>query len=309
MRFLNFVGLTLTTAIATVKSAEIFSCTVPNTIALTFDDGPSVYTDKLLEQLKTADIRATFFINGNNWLGDLKDNPEGQAIIGRVAAAGHQVASHTYNHLIPPTNEERAADLKMVEDLVEANAGYRPNYFRAPRGECDEACLAFIESLGYKIINWDTDTNDWNYRRYQPDPNLETEDPEIVGPAKEKAVKQVKEFLTEEFAKKKESYLVLMHDVQSHTVEKVIPWLLKNLPEGYKFVTVAECLGDESLGKASGTRAAFMATTTQQPTVAPTVIPGNSTYNLQANTSGANTVVSNLFMATALLVGTLYMLL
>jgi len=308
MRLINTISLGLATAMA-VSAGKIFHCKEKNSLALTFDDGPFKYTDELLDTLDENGIKATFFINVENYWKDLKSSSSKQKVIKKAVEGGHQVASHTWAHKIPATQEDIKADLTKVDDFIEKVAGVRPNYFRAPRGECDEACLAFIESLGYKIINWDTDTNDWNYRRYQPDPNLETEDPEIVGPAKEKAVKQVKEFLTEEFAKKKESYLVLMHDVQSHTVEKVIPWLLKNLPEGYKFVTVAECLGDESLGKASGTRAAFMATTTQQPTVAPTVIPGNSTYNLQANTSGANTVVSNLFMATALLVGTLYMLL
>lgn len=300
--------LVATSTLASVQSVLAYqnyeSCVNPGDFALTFDDGPNVYTDELLEQLKEANITATFFINGNNWLGDLKDNPEGQAIIGRIAAAGHQVASHTYNHKIPPTNEERAADFKLMEELIEKNAGYRPTYFRAPKGECDEACIAFIESLGYKIINWDTDTNDWNFRRYQEDPTLETDDPEIVKPAKKKAVKQVKEFLTAEFAQKKSNYLVLMHDVHDHTVKEVVPWLIKNLPEGYKYVSVAECLGDKTLGKAGNDARGIQ---NGNDTISNTMVQGNSTYNLQ--NSGAIGVYSNIYLVAALLVYSLYMLL
>jgi len=229
MHFLTFASLSLASAIAAVNGAEIFSCTEPNTIALTFDDGPYKFTEELINELDAAGIHATFFVNGNNWFGvDIATIPE-QAILGKIAASGHQVASHTYNHAIPLTNEERIADFKKMEDLIEKNAGFRPNYFRAPRGECDEACIAFIESLGYKIINWDTDTNDWDFK--------------IIGA--EARVKLVKEFLTKEFAEKRESYLVLMHDVNDHTVHQIVPWIIENAPfDQYKFVTVAECLGD-----------------------------------------------------------------
>jgi len=312
MRFLTFASLSLASAIAAVNAAEIFSCTEPNTIALTFDDGPYIYTEDLLNTLKEGDIHATFFMNGNNWWTELSGTPNEQ-VIGKVAAAGHQIGSHTYNHAIPPTNEERAADFKKMEDLIEKNAGFRPNYFRAPRGECDEACIAYIESLGYKIINWDTDTNDWNYQQFQKDPTVESKDPEVIKAAKKKNVAHVKQYLTEEFAKKKPNYLVLMHDVQDHTVKEIVPWLVQNKPEGYRFVTVAECLGDASLGKAGSARAAPEVAATgaapatdaqqQQP-----IVQGNNTYSLQQN-SGSMNSVSSLYIVAGLLISSLYMLL
>jgi peptidoglycan/xylan/chitin deacetylase (PgdA/CDA1 family) len=45
----------------------ITTCTVPGVVALTFDDGPWVYTESVLDQLKAGGHRATFFINGNNY--------------------------------------------------------------------------------------------------------------------------------------------------------------------------------------------------------------------------------------------------
>lgn len=43
-----------------------------------------------------------------------------------------------------------------IEDVI----GNRPAYFRAPRGECYEECIEYLEEKNYKLIQWDTDTND-----------------------------------------------------------------------------------------------------------------------------------------------------
>jgi len=305
-------------AIAVVKSAMIYSCTQPNTIALTFDDGPGHFTEELVDALKGTDIHVTFFINGNNWLGDITDNPA-QEVIGKAAADGHQIATHTWAHKVPLTNPEREADINRLADLIEKNAGYRPSYFRAPLGECDDACIAFYESIGYKVIQWDTDTNDWHYAKFMKKPiegEPQTEEEKAdEEQARVKTVAHVKQFLTDKWAQKKESYLVLMHDVQVHTVKEIVPWILKNKPEGYKFVTVAECLGDASQGKMSASRVVAFAGAPSTSSVAPvatptleTVVPGNITVSNLQN-SGAMTVSSNLYIVAALLVYSLYMLL
>jgi len=220
-----------------VSADIIYHCTQPNTIALTFDDGPFEYTNELLDELSAAGIHATFFINGQNWWPDLPTDPTKQAIIARAAAEGHQIASHTWAHDIPATLDGIKESMNKLDDLVEQTAGYRPKYFRAPKGDIDQATVQTFESLGYKIIQWDTDTNDWNinFNGVQ---------------APEKRVPLVKEFLTSEFKQNRSNYLVLMHDVQKHTVKQIVPWLINNGPfNQYKFVTVAECLGDFNEGK------------------------------------------------------------
>jgi len=242
MHFNTFVALGLASVLS-ARAALIQSCTQPNTIALTFDDGPFQYTNELLDTLKAANIHATFFINGQNYWPELKDDKEKQAVIGRAAAEGHQIASHTWEHLIPEVNGviDRQATLEslgLVESLVYDNAGKYPTYFRAPKGEIDEATVNLFESFGYKVIQWDTDTNDWNnevngvkYKNYNA------------------RVKYVKKFLTDEYNQKKPNYLVLMHDVQPHTVQKIVPYIIQSkLFSEYKFVTVAECLGDPTGG-------------------------------------------------------------
>ena len=69
----------------------ISSCTAPNTVAITFDDGPFQYTDSVLEQFDAAGMKATFFLNGQNW-GNIYDYAD---TVERMYAAGHQIGSHT----------------------------------------------------------------------------------------------------------------------------------------------------------------------------------------------------------------------
>lgn len=71
----------------------ITTCTVPNTFAITFDDGPYIYTAHVLDILKAAGVRATFFVNGDNWQQILSDS--GKALAQRTVAEGHQIGSHT----------------------------------------------------------------------------------------------------------------------------------------------------------------------------------------------------------------------
>lgn len=69
----------------------ILSCTVPGEVALTFDDGPADYTIEVLDKLAAAGLKATFFLNGQNW-GSIDDHV---GAVQRMISDGHQVGSHT----------------------------------------------------------------------------------------------------------------------------------------------------------------------------------------------------------------------
>jgi len=139
------------------------------------------------------------------------------------------------------------------DNFLESVIGVKPKYFRAPQGNCDDSCIQYFEELGYKVIQWDTDTNDWN-----------------KSDGADKRVKLVKEFLTEEWEKEKDNYLILMHDVQKHTVREIVPWIIRHAPfDKYKFVTVAECLGNKNDMYAVGNE--------------------NSTINIETNNNSTNT--------------------
>jgi hypothetical protein len=97
-----------------------------------------------------------------------------------------------------------------------------------------------VDEWGYRLIQWDTDTNDW--------------DLESSGSA-EQRVKDSVDFLKKEFAKEKDSYLILMHDTEEYTVREIAPWIIENSgmkEKGYRFVTVAECLGEKDSMYRSG---------------------------------------------------------
>src|SRR5438309_1020436 len=69
----------------------INSCTVPGTVSLTFDDGPYIYTNEVLDMLDAAGMEATFFVCGQNYDSIYNHIPT----IQRMYNEGHQVASHT----------------------------------------------------------------------------------------------------------------------------------------------------------------------------------------------------------------------
>jgi peptidoglycan/xylan/chitin deacetylase (PgdA/CDA1 family) len=69
----------------------ITSCSVPGTFALTFDDGPYIYTDELLNILASNDVKATFFLNGQNF-GNIFSFT---STVQRMVNDGHQIGSQT----------------------------------------------------------------------------------------------------------------------------------------------------------------------------------------------------------------------
>jgi len=309
MRFSTVAALGL---VSVANALLVEHCTQPNTVALTFDDGPFQYTNTLLDTLKAANIKATFFINGENYWPDLALDPQKQTVLKRAHDEGHQIASHTWKHEIPETspgvvNKEAVLEsLGLVEDLIFNNTGVYPTYFRAPKGEIDQATVDLFEGFGYKIIQWDVDPNDWNE--------------EVNGKKSFKErVKVAQQMFTDEYAQKKQNYLVLMHDVQPHTVQEIVPFIIQQgLFKEYKFVTVAECLGDATGGWGKAGNARTVQATGAPPapeTVAPanTTVAGNSTVpgtdadKMNLERSGAITTVNFSVLAT-LLMSAVYML-
>jgi peptidoglycan/xylan/chitin deacetylase (PgdA/CDA1 family) len=71
--------------------ATIFSCTVPGTVAVTFDDGPYIYTSGLLDLLASTNHKVTFFQNGQNWDSIYNYGAE----LTRAIASGHQLGHHS----------------------------------------------------------------------------------------------------------------------------------------------------------------------------------------------------------------------
>jgi len=229
-RLASFIPL-----LALVKAEFIYSCTEKKTIALTFDDGPHSYTRELVDYMrKQSDVKITFFTVAKFHYPFAIDTEEFQDAMKVAHDSGFQIASHTYSHKIPDDPSEFKKVLDDNDDFIQKVTGDRPRYFRAPKGECSNDQQKKLDEWGYRLIQWDTDTNDWD---------LETSGSE------EQRVEDSINFLKKEFAEERDNYLILMHDSQNYTVRNIAPWIIEKSgmkEKGYRFVTVAECLGDKN---------------------------------------------------------------
>ncbi|MBQ7457444.1 MAG: polysaccharide deacetylase family protein [Desulfovibrio sp.] len=126
-----------------------------NLCALTFDDGPSIYTPKLLDMLKEYQIHATFFM-----LGQMVNHYPDIAL--RVANEGHEIASHTYSH----KNLKKLSNAKLEEEITKgyeslAALGIIPTYLRPPYGSYDQRTTDIAASFGLDVVLWSMDSLDW----------------------------------------------------------------------------------------------------------------------------------------------------
>lgn len=98
--------------------AIINHCTIPGTVALTFDDGPYIYTAQILDTLAAHGAVATFFLNGVN-KGSIAAFPD---LVRRTLGEGHQLGSHAYAHPHSthhnlPTSPHRKQNLTSTRQL------------------------------------------------------------------------------------------------------------------------------------------------------------------------------------------------
>lgn len=202
-------------------------------MALTFDDGPWNYTSDLLDLLDAAGVKATFFVTGNNNGKGQIDDPTlpWSNIIKRMYSDGHQIASHTWGHqdLSNITQAQRKNQMYYNEMAFNNILGLFPTYMRPPYSSCTSACEADMATLGYHIVYFDLDTEDYLH----DDPNqiqiskndfsgnLSTETP-TTG-----------------------DFLVISHDIHYQTVYNLTQFMLNTISaKGWKPVTVGQCLGD-----------------------------------------------------------------
>jgi len=140
----------------------VYPCVEPGTIAVTFDDGPYIYTDDVLDLFKEKNMKATFFVTGNNLgKGAIDDaSTPWPAVLQRMVAEGHQVASHTWSHqnMSAITQQQRFDQMVHNEMAIRSNIQKFPTYMRPPYSSCTAACQADLATLGYVVTYFDLDT-------------------------------------------------------------------------------------------------------------------------------------------------------
>jgi peptidoglycan/xylan/chitin deacetylase (PgdA/CDA1 family) len=203
----------------------VIDCAHVKCIALTFDDGPTPYTDRLLGILKANNAKATFFEIGNK----VEANPAGAK---RVVDAGMELGNHTWEHpnmdTLPPGDVP--SQLARANDAIAAATGVTPKLWRPPGGLTDPAVNDQAGKLGLAGILWDVIPYDWIN-----DSNTAASRALLMSQIKPGSV-------------------VLLHDTYSSTVdivEQFIPVLKAN---NYHLVTVSQLIGSRAPGSVYGSR-------------------------------------------------------
>ena len=129
---------------------------------LTFDDGPSNFSEQALDLMDKYDAQATFFVLGKA----AEANP---GIIRAQAQGGHYIANHTYGHpSLPDVSREdfvkevdgtKEIILDIAGDLFTLDKDVR--YLRPPYGATDANTRQYAADLGYAVVLWDVDPQDW----------------------------------------------------------------------------------------------------------------------------------------------------
>lgn len=126
-------------------------------VALTFDDGPSdIWTPKILDELKIAHIKATFFMLGEH----VEKYPQ---VARRVAEEGHEIGNHTYGHgsLLYYNKEKLKQEINKAQEIIKSLTGTTPKYFRPPKAWLSKREKKKIKEMGYQIILWSLNSKDW----------------------------------------------------------------------------------------------------------------------------------------------------
>ena len=203
-------------------------------IALTFDDGPDpVWTPKILDILKQENVKATFFIVGENG----QENPE---LVKRIVSDGHDIGNHSFTH--PNLGEVparvTALELNATQRLIESLTGRSTRLFRAPyfgdaepRTPDEVEPTAEAQNLGYISVGLHLDPDDWKLRNDDGSPHTADQ---IT-----KEVLDAAAITTPE----ERGEVVLLHDSggdRSATVE-ALPRIIHELrAKGYEFTTVSD---------------------------------------------------------------------
>ena len=191
-------------------------------VALTFDDGPhKTNTERVLNSLKEFDVKATFFMLGNQ----VDYYP---SLVQRVAKEGHEIGNHSNTH--PDLSKVDAnrvqKEFETTNQRIYDVIGRYPTVFRPPYGSYNNNTITQATNLNLPIIMWSVDSLDWKTK------NATSISHEILSTTTNGSI-------------------ILMHDIHDATAD-ALPSVLKNLKEqGYSFVTVSQLLewsGDTGIG-------------------------------------------------------------
>jgi peptidoglycan/xylan/chitin deacetylase (PgdA/CDA1 family) len=210
---------------STIRSVVEHGSRARKRVALTFDDGPSKYTPRVLALLRRAGAKSTFFPVAKH-----PDDP-GSGVLARKAllkkefAAGMEIGNHTYTHADlgnggPPATEEMEKETALIRSVI----GFTPCVFRPPYRGVGNDLVPRVNRLGMTTVRGDVEASDWQI------------------PGKQQILDNV-------LPHTRNGSIIIMHDGggdRSQTLA-VLPKILAEFKRrGYKLVTVSQLLGFKS---------------------------------------------------------------
>ncbi|MEG3936645.1 polysaccharide deacetylase family protein [Microcoleus sp. S36b_A3] len=201
---------------AQFRSQIVYKASISNSkvIALTFDDGPTAETLKILAVLQKHNVVATFFCLGVN----LRENPE---IAKQVVKAGNAIGNHTWHHFYHNVTEKTASnEIDYTGIHIYRSSGAKSLLFRPPGGRLNNGFADYAKKKNYVVVMWSIDPKDF----LQPPAAAITRT--VLSQATSGAI-------------------VLLHDGggdRQQTVEAVSAIIPKLKQQGYRFVTVPQLL-------------------------------------------------------------------
>ncbi len=188
-------------------------------IALTFDDGPSGYTEEIISILKENDAVATFFLLGNKVTTY-------QEVLKKSIEHGNELGNHTYNHkwLTKLSDGEIKKQIEDTQTIIKDTLGYTPKIFRPSYGSINKRVRNDID---LKVVLWNIDTMDWKY-------------------------KSVDKIIDRAVRNASDESIILMHETYERTKD-ALPKIISILKEkGFTFVTISELEEVRNLRKLNG---------------------------------------------------------
>jgi peptidoglycan-N-acetylglucosamine deacetylase len=195
-------------------------------VALSFDDGPSPYTEDLYRTLVRYRVAGTFFMIGER-VSELMESPGGARLLREMVDHGMEIGNHSYNHPreLPAEGEGASLQLELTNREIERASGFDPCLFRPPYGNTSPELEQRAKVLGLTSVKWDIDPEDWRHPG--------------VGVIRRIVLSSVKP-----------GSIIVMHDnIETHgqTVQ-ALPSIIEGLKaRGYRLVTITELLGDSFL--------------------------------------------------------------
>lgn len=194
-------------------------------VALTFDDGPGRFTDKLLDCLEENNAKATFFMLGEN----VERFPD---VVKRMHDSGMELGNHSYDHTIltSTTKDGVIQQMHKTNSAIENICGVPADVMRPPGGSYNETIASLV---GLPIITWSIDTRDWATRNADNTYKVTLDNV-------------------------KDGSIVLMHDIHESSIEASLRLIPDLIEKGFRLVTIRQMAEEKGITLENGVNYNFL---------------------------------------------------